>query len=421
MSQQYPGGLITKSPPATVGPTDGEGGSAPGVWTLDQAMALKQQSLWPKPLIQGRLWAWGNGNSGQLGENKNTNRSSPVQVGSLATWSQIAGGAFWSIAIKTDGTMWSWGRNTAGQLGQDSVPLTGAYLSSPVQIGALTTWSRVSAGGSTSPADNFCVAIKTDGTLWSWGAGTYGRTGHNDVISRSSPVQVGALTTWSQIAGGGPHCLAIKTDGTLWTWGNNSDGELGQNDEIRRSSPVQIGALTTWSKIAAGNNFSLAIKTDGTMWSWGANNNAQLGLNNTVKRSSPVQVGALTTWSQIGAGYGTSRAIKTDGALWAWGRNDEGQCGLNDYDERSSPTQVGALTTWSQIGGGQKFSLAIKTDGTLWSWGKNDSGQLGINSTSYTSGGYGSSSPVQVGALTTWLRLPKLSTPNANFSLAIKS
>jgi alpha-tubulin suppressor-like RCC1 family protein len=68
-------------------------------------------------------------------------------------------------------------------------------------------------------------------------------------INRSSPVQIGALTTWSQVAGGSAHSLAIKTDGTLWSWGSGSSGKLGLNDIANRSSPVQVGALTTWSQL----------------------------------------------------------------------------------------------------------------------------------------------------------------------------
>jgi len=145
VSQQYPGGFITKSPPATVGPVNGEGGSAPGVWTLDQAMALNKQGLWPKPIIQGELWSWGNNPFGQLGLGNTSGRSSPVQVGALTAWSQVASGSSSSFAIITDGTMWSWGRNSEGRLGLgDTVD-----RSSPVQVGALTAWSQVSAG------DNF--------------------------------------------------------------------------------------------------------------------------------------------------------------------------------------------------------------------------------------------------------------------------
>ena len=95
----------------------------------------------------------------------------------------------------------------------------------------------------------------------------------------------------------------------MWSWGFNSDGRLGLVDTTSRSSPVQIGALTTWSSVTAGEYFSMAIKTDGTMWSWGGNSYGQLGVGDTTNRSSPVQIGDLTTWLSVTAGNYHTRAI----------------------------------------------------------------------------------------------------------------
>ena len=105
--------------------------------------------------------------------------------------------------------------------------------------------------------------------LYAWGRNDDGQLGLNNTDNRSSPVQIGALTGWSQIAGGYAHCIATKTDGTLWAWGANGSGRLGLNDTANRSSPVQVGALTTWSQVAAADTHSLALKTDGTLWAWG--------------------------------------------------------------------------------------------------------------------------------------------------------
>src|SRR3989338_9110551 len=80
-------------------------------------------------------------------------------------------------------------------------------------------------------------------TLWAWGSNSYGQLGLGDTTSRSSPVQVGTLTTWTSFAGGGSHSLAGKTDGTLWAWGSNNSGRLGLGDIANRSSPVQVGTL----------------------------------------------------------------------------------------------------------------------------------------------------------------------------------
>jgi alpha-tubulin suppressor-like RCC1 family protein len=337
------------------------------------------------------LYSWGTNNDGQLGQNNVIDRSSPVQVGAQTDWSQVSAGQKFCAAVKTNGTLWSWGLNTNGQLGQNST----IRRSSPVQVGALTDWSQVAAGY------NFCTAIKTNGTLWSWGSNGYGVLGLNiaTTINRSSPVQVGALTDWSQVSAGAAICVAVKTNGTLWSWGQNQAGSIGQNIAytISRSSPVQVGALTDWTQVSAGSN-CLAIKTDGTLWSWGGNAAGQLGQIDTIDRSSPVQIGSLTDWSQISSGDDFSTAVKTTGTLWSWGLNTNGQLGQNSTIRRSSPVQVGALTDWSQVSAGPNFCISVKTTGTLWSWGDNGNGQLGQNIAVATD----RSSPVQVGALTTW-------------------
>lgn len=273
-----------------------------GMWTSQAQMQAKAKGLWTLSGFN-TLWSWGDNSQGVLGLNDIANRSSPVQVGALAAWSNVSTGGDFCLATKTDGTLWSWGWNAYGQLGQNIVNIN---RSSPVQIGALTTWSNIAGGASHT------IATKTDGTLWAWGFNGNGGLGDNTAINRSSPVQIGSLTTWSNVAGGKYSSLATKTDGTLWTWGRNSDGQLSLNDTVFRSSPVQVGALTTWLNIAAGNYSCLATKTDGTLWSWGQNNSGQLGLNDTaISRSSPVQVGALTTWSKASAGVFLSIAIQS--------------------------------------------------------------------------------------------------------------
>ena len=104
-----------------------------------------------------------------------------------------------------------------------------------------------------------------DKPLWACGYNYYGQLGQQlgqgDITNYSLPVQVGTLTTWSQIAGGFRHTLATKTDGTLWAWGYNNYGQLGTGDSyINYSSPVQVGSLTTWSKIAGGRYHTLATQ-----------------------------------------------------------------------------------------------------------------------------------------------------------------
>jgi alpha-tubulin suppressor-like RCC1 family protein len=136
-----------------------------------------------------------------------------------------------------------------------------------------------------------------------------GQLGINDTTSRSTPVTtlLGG-NNWKSIAGGVDHTIALKTDGTLWTWGDNAYGQLGVNNTTDRSTPVTtlLGG-TNWKSIAAGRFNTIALKTDGTLWTWGANTAGQLGVNNTTDRSTPVTtlLGG-TNWKSIaGGGFNT--------------------------------------------------------------------------------------------------------------------
>jgi alpha-tubulin suppressor-like RCC1 family protein len=154
--------------------------------------------------------------------------------------------------------------------------------------------------------------------------------------------------------------MAVKTDGTLWSWGMNAFGQLGLNNYTYYSSPKQVGGLTNWLSVAGGKYaHSVALKNNGTLWGWGRNYIGMLGLGGTTQYISPVQVGALTNWSSIDAGRSHSVAIKTDGTMWAWGGNGSGRLGLGDTTNRSSPTQIGSSTNWSKIDAVGTFTLAI--------------------------------------------------------------
>ena len=307
----------------------------------------------------GTLWVCGYNTTGQLGDNTRVHKSSPIQtVAGGTNWKQVSsGGAGNTAAIKTDGTLWLWGYDGYGVLGDNST----ANKSSPIQtVAGGTNWKVVALGSGGQTA----AAIKTDGTLWLWGRGDMGQLGDNTVVNKSSPVQtVAGGTDWSQVSLGQSSSAAIKTDGTLWTWGYNVYGQLGDNTVVRRSSPVQtVAGGTNWKQVAAGFNHIAAIKTDGTLWVCGYNNRGQLGINSIVNKSSPVQtVCGGTNWSQVSAGRDHTAAIKTDGTLWLWGRGIDGQLGDNTVVNRSSPIQtVAGGTNWKVVACSNYETLALR-------------------------------------------------------------
>ncbi|CAM3624399.1 T9SS type A sorting domain-containing protein [Flavobacterium gelidilacus] len=221
------------------------------------------------------------------------------------------------------------------------------------------------------------TAKKADGSLWGWGAASYGNlTTTND--TEPNPIQLGTATHWNNVRNGVANTFAIKNDGTLWGCGNNQFGCLGVNSTTQQFNTFQqITTATNWVKVAPSYFFTIALKADGTIWAWGQNDEYQLGNSPaTAQQLSPIQVGTATDWVDIATGTNrTAFAIKADGTIWGWGSNPSSiiVAGSGTYTV-STPTQVGTGTNWVRMSVGGSHILAQKTDGTLWSWG----GGLGL-------------------------------------------
>jgi alpha-tubulin suppressor-like RCC1 family protein len=351
------------------------------------------------------MMAWGRNNVGQLAQGASASdsdkasRSSPIQIADgSSTWKYVPHGhtedAYNAGAIKADNTLWTWGYNQDGVLGQNQAAAQFQETASPVQVPG-TNWNGLNC----SVNQNWWLATKTDGTMWTWGRNSHGQLGQGNRTSYSSPNQLPG-TTWSSTSQGFMNCgnyytsYATKTDGTLWSWGLADNGSLGQGPAASCSSPKQIPG-TTWKEVAAAQQAGAAIKTDGTLFVWGNGTNGQMGNGGTTASNpSPIQVPG-TTWTQISGMSQGWVATKTDGTIWTWGRNEQGQLGLNNRTDKSSPEQVGSGTDWiSAHSNRNNACIAVKTDGTLWMWGAGDEGLTGINKSAPTGGTV--SSPVQI-------------------------
>ncbi len=307
---------------------------------------------------------------------------------SFTVWLQrhhLASSQYHTLAIRADGTLWSWGSNTSGQLGIGS----NTNSTVAVQIGSGTNWVSVAAG-----VENVThsAALRADGTLWMWGANNSGQLGNGTTNAATSPVQVGSATNWTAVTLGANHTLALKSDGTLWGWGNSGSRQLGINNNATNASPLQIGTATNWGVIAAGEYHSLALRTDGTLWGWGDNNSRHLSNIGVVTINTPTQLDASTNWRTISGGFRHSLGIRTDGTLWGWGVIGNGSTATTIVI-----TQSGTATNWSAIAATNNHSLGLKSDGSLWSWGEH---YLGVLGSGLPDGVY--PTPAQVGTATTW-------------------
>ena len=357
----------------------------------------------------GNPCAWGNNESGQLGNNSIVSSSVLVQVSGLTGVAAFAGGASHSLAVKSDGTIWAWGVNSSGQLGDNTTTsrLTPVQVRDEFGTGFFTGAVSVAASRYNS------MALKSDNTVWAWGLNDKGQLGNDDTLRLKSPIPVqvkdqsgtGFLSDVVAIAAGDSLGMALKSDGSVWTWGDSANGKLGiggASSDVQR--PVQVkdhpgtGFLSGITAIAACGNHSLALMSGGTVWAWGRNFAGELGDGTPNDAETPTQT-TITAVANIAAGGNHSLAVKLDGTVWSWGYNSTGELGDNTITQSLTPVQVkdqygtGFLAGYSSVAAGGHHSYALKSDGTVWAWGLNFYGELGNNSTT------NSPIPVQVNGL----------------------
>jgi alpha-tubulin suppressor-like RCC1 family protein len=381
------------------------------------------------------LMSWGYNGFGQLGRGGNdfANSSVPVPVvadasgATLLNLKDFATGGVHSVAFFNNSTARSWGSNTLGQLGNGStntsskfaVPVFESISTTNTPNRKLRSVTAVAAGGFHS------VALKGDGTVWTWGSNATKQLGIQDtptVVAASrlavpvfDAVNGTVLTNVRAVAAGGSHTLVLKNDGTVWAWGSNANGQLGKdpkdlvNPILQSNVPLQVAGLPAGiTAIAAAGSYNLALDPAGNVWAWGYNGFGQLGNATTVDSFTPVLVQKAGATSdappvplgvvivKIAAGLDHALAIDLNGNVWAWGFNGLGQLGNSTtITKKDSATAVQVIAETSTATSTPPFTpftgaeeirafghSSMVRKGSIWyAWGDNTFGQLGINNT----------------------------------------
>lgn len=311
-----------------------------------------------------------------------------VPSGSYATWRRVY------VSSATSGATIRYTTNGANPTTSDAAVASGSYIdvhaSMIVKAAAWKSGMADSAvtrhdyliTGAVAAGTEHALALKEDGSVWSWGKNQYGQLGDGTTTTRLSPVAVSGLTDVVAVAAGGYHSLALKADGTVWSWGRNDSGQIGDGTSgTNRLAPVQVSGLTGVSSIAAGSFHSLAVLSTGSMKAWGNNGNGRLGNNSTTNATSPVSVSGVTTAAMTAGGADHSLARLADGTVVGWGNNAQGQLGAATPTQSLVPMAVPNLSGVTAIAAGTSFSYALRANGGaaggVWSFGAGASGQLG--------------------------------------------
>lgn len=308
----------------------------------------------------GSLWTWGENSAGQLGDGTKIDRKTMFKV--MDNVATVSVGGSYTAAIKTDGSLWTWGNNGDGQLGDG----TNTDRYKPIKV--MDNVLSVCAG------DFHTAAIKKDGSLWTWGRNDYGQLGSGitDPVGKKGYKPVKVMDNVAAVSTGEYHTAAIKTDGSLWTWGWNDFGQLGDYKSIGygpgtiRNKPQKM--MNNVAQVSAGNNFTAAIKTDGSLWVWGSNRSGQLGDGTNMDRNTLFKV--MDGVVAASAGDYQISVIKTDNSLWTWGSDPIEQ--LENDTSTTKYTPVKIMDNVTAVSEDFKHAVALKTDGSLWAWGENN-------------------------------------------------
>lgn len=287
-------------------------------------------------------------------------------------------------ALRSDGTVVVWGNNTERLL----APSAAATLTSPTPVPGLDNVRSVAGGGSGGASMTF--ALRADGTVWSWGQNQNGALGDGSgVVRRTAPQPIPGLSRVIAIAAGSSSvgtttAYALRSDGTVWAWGAGGDGQLGIGELVNaQPTPVQVTGLSNVVSIAAQDGLAFALRDDGRVFGWGQ------GVNLTLPHVWPAAGGRLLVPtliaevpSAIGIGGASNAVYVFEGSgrrLLAWGNNVNGKLGTGTFATVvAGPAEVvapvessGRPELFGGVRGCSLFSVGWSDSGLAYAWGQN--------------------------------------------------
>ena len=257
------------------------------------------------------------------------------------------------ILLTEAGEVWSWGLGDGGRLGhggQDSA-------ASPRLIQALAGRTVIKvATGST-----YSAALTAEGELFTWGKGNYGRLGHGNVDDCLVPTLVSALAGHRVVdvacGSGDAQTLAVTSEGLVYSWGDGDYGKLGRGGSDGSGIPRLVDRLSEVGvvRVFCGSQCSVALDGDGKVYTWGKGDNFRLGhgTEEHVRFPRRVEGGGLNEAVVVDVSVGLMHtvAVTREGKLYGWGKNDQSQLGGRLANSVAAPTLLASNLSTSAVGG----------------------------------------------------------------------
>ncbi|XP_068082847.1 E3 ubiquitin-protein ligase HERC2 [Anabrus simplex] len=347
----------------------------------------KSHSSDGRPEVHTKVFVWGLNDKDQLGGLKGSKVKLPVFSETLSSLKpiHISGGSKSLFIVTLDGKLYACGEGTNGRLGLGH----SNNVSVPRQVTSLSQYvvkkAAVHSGG------KHAMALTLDGKVFSWGEGDDGKLGHGNRITIEKPRLIKKLKAKRirDIACGSSHSAAITSNGELYTWGLGEYGRLGHGDNVTQLKPKLVKALlgNRIVQVACGSRDAqtLALSDEGLVFSWGDGDFGKLGRGGSEGCNVPRNIERLNNMGvvQIECGAQFSLALTKYGQVWTWGKGDYFRLGHGSDQHVRKPTLVEGLRGKKivHVAVGALHCLAVTDTGQVYAWGDNDHGQQGNGST----------------------------------------
>lgn len=346
------------------------------------------------------LYSWGAGYHGQLGNEAKRKKCEmiPVQINFNEPVIQVSCGGFHTAAVTEQGRVYTWGDGRYGQLGN----LERDYNMHPTPnlVDELVSMHRATIVDlSCGQYHTCCVSAKGD--LFSWGSAKYGQTGCGDKTDKRKPTKVSfnrEIGYYAKVACGDKHTVALTTSKKVVTFGSGQHGQLGHGGETqskKRNATTGLDILSPqlvkdlvgqeFKWIAAGATVSTAVTTSGEMWLWGFGESIHpKEYPNIVYNPRRVEffVDRNEVVSQVGIGQSHVIVLTEGGDVWGFGNlyiSRSATAGEAAVANVRTPRLILKRENIREIACGRYHTMCLSNQGVLFSWGIGESGQLGHN------------------------------------------
>ncbi|KAK9106465.1 hypothetical protein Syun_022476 [Stephania yunnanensis] len=306
---------------------------------------------------QGEVFCWGKENGGRLGHKISMDVSCPKIVESLngVHVKSVACGEYHTCAVTNSGELYTWGDWGLGA----NLTVNSSHRSPwlPKVLFSPLNGMHVS---SVACGEWHTAIVSSSGQLFTFGDGTFGVLGHDNLQSFPQPKEVESLKGLrvKTVACGPWHTAAVvdimvdhykvnTSSGKLFTWGDGDKGRLGHLDLERKLLPTCVARLIDhdFVQVSCGRMLTVGLTDKGAICTMGSAVHGQLGNPYAEDKSITIVEGNLKgdTVKNISSGSYHVAALTSTGRVYTWGKGANGRLGLGDVEDRNTPTLVEAL------------------------------------------------------------------------------